>query len=208
VLARACARRGIHLTTFSSDLVFSGAKRQPYVESDTICPINCYGYSKSTAENLVTRIDPQPLVIRTSAFFGPWDEFNFVAPALAALSAGKRFIAPGDCLISPTYVPDLVNATLDLIVDGERGLWHLANQGAVTWAELARRAADAADMNPHLIVECPTRDLNLPAARPLYSVLGSERGLLLPRIEAALEAFVGCRNQRFKEFDRRVAQPA
>lgn len=185
-LAAACAERGIRLVTFSSDLVFDGRQRHPYSESSPIAPLNAYGRSKAEMERRVLAALPDALVVRTSAFFGPWDEYNFVTQALRALSRHEQFLAADDCTISPTYVPDLVNASLDLLIDGESGLWHLANQGAVTWADLARLAARAADVPTSSLVTRPMAALGLPAPRPLYSVLASERGWIMPPLEDAL----------------------
>jgi dTDP-4-dehydrorhamnose reductase len=189
VLAAACARAGIPLVTFSSDLVFDGTKREPYVESDAVAPLSVYGSSKVEAEAAVTRSHPHALVIRTSAFFGPWDRFNFVHAALDALARGHRFAAADDAVVSPTYVPDLVNAALDLLIDGESGLWHLANAGSVTWHELARRAAAATDVPADGLRAVATDTLGLAALRPRYSALGSERGLLLPSLDDALARY-------------------
>ena len=185
-LAAACAARGLLLLTFSSDLVFDGSKALPYVESDPVAPLNVYGRTKAEGEARVLAALPSALVVRASAFFGPWDEYNFVTIALRELAAGRTFVAAGDAVVSPTYVPDLVNTSLDLLIDGEGGLWHLANSGAVTWAELARRAADLAGVDASGIEGRPTRELGLAAPRPLYSALGSERGTLLPPLEDAL----------------------
>jgi dTDP-4-dehydrorhamnose reductase len=190
ILAEACAHRRIALLTFSSDLVFDGAAQSPYVESDPIAPLCVYGQSKAQAEARVLDAFPSALVIRTSAFFGPWDEYNFVTIALRTLAARRAFVAASDATVSPTYVPDLVHASLDLLIDGERGIWHLANPGAVTWAELARLAANLAALDASFIDARPTRDLGLNAPRPLYSVLGSERGLLLPPLENALSRYL------------------
>ncbi|HEX8294247.1 MAG TPA: family 1 glycosylhydrolase, partial [Pyrinomonadaceae bacterium] len=152
VLAEACARRGLRLVTFSSDLVFDGRGRsEPYVESDEVSPLNVYGRSKAEAERLVSAALPSALVVRTSAFFGPWDEYNFVHAALGALARGEEFVAADDAWVTPTYVPALVHACLDLLVDGEGGVWHLANAGAVTWADFARRAARAAGLDERLV---------------------------------------------------------
>ena len=73
LLAIACVRHKVQLLTFSSDLVFNGLQQCPYVESDRISPLNIYGRSKAEAENLVLDTHPESLVVRTSAFFGPWD---------------------------------------------------------------------------------------------------------------------------------------
>ncbi|HLL73919.1 MAG TPA: family 1 glycosylhydrolase [Pyrinomonadaceae bacterium] len=189
VLAAACASLDVALLTFSSDLVFDGAKGGPYVESDGPSPLNVYGRSKAEAESRALAAHPAALVVRTSAFFGPWDEYNFVTAALRALSAGERFAAESDSVVSPTYVPDLANACLDLLIDGERGLWHLSNGGAVSWAELARLAARLHGLDETLIDARPTRSLNLAAPRPAYSALSSVRGALLPPLADALARY-------------------
>lgn len=195
VLAAACATRRIKLLTFSSDLVFDGSKGAPYLESDPVNPLNVYGRSKAEAERRVLELLPSALVVRTSAFFGPWDEYNFVTLALRRLAAGEVFTAADDATISPTYVPDLVNNSLDLLIDDECGIWHLANQGAVTWAELARLAARRAGIDDSRIESRPTHTLGLIAPRPSYSVLDSARGALMPNWEDALERYLnGCRS--------------
>ncbi|HYG91139.1 MAG TPA: family 1 glycosylhydrolase [Azospirillum sp.] len=188
-LAQACAGRGIALVTFSSDLVFDGGKRTPYVESDAVAPLGVYGTSKAEAEAAVLELLPGALVIRTSAFFGPWDQHNFLARMLLRLSAGQRFAAEADVLVSPTYVPDLVDAALDLLIDGEAGIWHLASDGAVSWVDLARRAAERCGADAGLIDAVPAADLGWVAPRPRYSVLGSERGSIMPPLDDALARY-------------------
>jgi dTDP-4-dehydrorhamnose reductase len=191
MLAEMCAVRGVQLVTFSSDLVFDGAQiGTPYVESSPTAPLGAYGRSKAEMEREVLSAHPSALVIRTSAFFGPWDEYNFVTAALRTLAHGQRFRAAADSVISPTYVPDLVHAALDLLIDGEQGIWHLANSGAISWAELARRAAEMGGLDPNLVEDCSTQSLNLAAPRPPYSVLASERGTLLPPLDDALARYM------------------
>lgn len=196
-LAEACAPRGTALLTFSSDLVFDGMKTTPYVESDKVSPLNVYGRSKSEAERRVLEHLPSALVVRTSAFFGPWDEHNFITVALRTLAEGRKFVAADDAIISPTYVPDLVAASLDLLIDGERGIWHLSNEGAINWAELARLAARRAGLDATLVEARPTVFMQLAAPRPLYTVLASERGQLLPSLEDALGRYM---NERVTGF--------
>ena len=195
VLAAACAARDLPFLTFSSDLVFDGAKGAPYVESDPDAPLNVYGRSKAEAERRVLSAHPNALVVRTSAFFGHWDHYNFVTILLRELAAGRPFIAVSDAVVSPTYVPDLVNASLDLLIDGASGLWHLANDGAVTWAEFAQRAARHAGLSADAIEAVPFDTLRLAAARPRYSVLGSAHGQLLPDLDDSLARYVHAREQ-------------
>lgn len=200
-LAAACARHGIKLVTFSTAMVFDGPKSQPYVESDQPQPTNIYAESKSRAEREVLRLLPQTLVIRTGEIFGPGKDFNFVSMALQKLAAGQPFSLATDALISPTYLTDLVQTSLDLLIDDEQGLWHLANRGAVSWYDLACQAARYAGFSNQeiesLFRPVSTEALSYRARRPRYSVLGSERGYLMPGLEPSLEHY--CTQHGFRE---------
>lgn len=191
VLARACAQRGVRLLSFSSDLVFDGRQERPYVETDEPRPLCAYGRSKAEAEQRMLAAAPETLVVRTAAFFGPWDRHNFVTQALAAMRRGEPWHAAHDQWVSPTYVPDLVKAALDLLVDGERGLVHLANRGAVSWAQLAQMAAEVAGLDTGLVRPRPGAELGWVACRPKFSALGSERGIVMPTLEDGLVRYLG-----------------
>ena len=188
-LAIACNQAGVKLVTFSSDLVFDGKKNTPYLESDATNPLNVYGHSKMQSEELVRKANPHALIIRTSAFFGPWDEYNFVYWVRRSLSQFETITVAKDIYISPTYVPDLVHATLDLAIDDEKGIWHLANKGQITWAELAYEIADQFGLDRKFINPLSRNEINFPANRPAYSVLGSERANILPTLEDALSRY-------------------
>jgi dTDP-4-dehydrorhamnose reductase len=189
-LAAACAARKLPFLTFSSDLVFNGQQTEAYFESAATNPLNIYGRSKAGAEKQVLAQYPAALIVRTSAFFGPWDPYNFVHAALEAARHGQPFEAADDVRIAPTYVPDLVNTSLDLLIDEASGIWHVANGTACTWAELAEAAARAADFATDFIQPQPMAAFGLPAARPRQSVLRSERGMVLPSLEDALSRCV------------------
>jgi dTDP-4-dehydrorhamnose reductase len=190
-LAQECAQRGVRLVTFSSDLVFDGGKSAPYLESDAPAPLNAYGRAKLEAERLVLDHAPDALVIRTAAFFGPWDQYNFVAQTIERLRQGERVHAAADQCVSPTYVPDLANAALDLLVDGERGLWHLSNRGEVSWHRFAQMAAEAAGLQAGLVQAMPSSALTQVARRPRYSALASERAVLMPTLDHAMARYLG-----------------
>ena len=182
-LARAAAAHGIPFVTFSSDLVFNGLLGRAYRERDAVNPTTIYGHSKASAERLVAAAGGQALIVRTSAFFGPWDRYNFAWAVLEALRGGKSFSASASELVSPTFVPDLCHAMLDLLIDGETGLWHLANQGALSWFDFARAIANGAGLDPSLIFAremAPVRN----------TALASERGTLLRPLDAALAAYL------------------
>jgi dTDP-4-dehydrorhamnose reductase len=174
---------------FSSDMVFDGRRDSPYVETDDPSPLNVYGRSKADAEARVLLRHHDALVIRTSSFFGPWDESNYVVRALRSLTAGQVFHAPRDLTVSPTYVPDLVDATLDLLIDGEKGIWHLTNEKPITWADFAAQAAERANLGHAFLRPCSNDELLLQARRPAYSALRSQRSSLMPDLENALDRF-------------------
>lgn len=184
LLADACARLGIPYVSFSSDLVFSGALGRPYAESDAVDPQGVYGRSKALAEPRILAAHPQALVIRTSAFFGPWDVYNFAHATLSALARGRRMQAPAASTVSPTYVPDLVHAALDLLIDGASGIWHLANRGQVSWHGFALMLAEAAGLDTEALA---VADAGAPAA---VTVLTSERGIIMPTLAHGIDRFL------------------
>ena len=183
----------MQLTTFSSDLVFDGRLDRDYVEGDAPAPLNVYGATKAEAESRVLEAMPEALVVRTSAFFGPWDEWNFATLARREIAAGRPFRALSDVTVSATYVPELAHAVLDLLVDGARGLWHLANAGAFTWAELARHVASAAGLDAGLVEAVPLAEFGLAAPRPRRVALASARGTLLGSFDGALCHYLAAR---------------
>lgn len=183
LLAKACRMHGIPLVTFSSDLVFDGKLGRSYVEPDIPAPACEYGRSKAEAEARLMAIDADALIVRTSAFFGPWDRHNFLFNTIEQLRRGEDVFASAKTLVSPTYVPDLVHATLDLLLDEEKGLWHLTNQGSVSWHDLARAVADHARLDAGKII-VPELDEHSDTS------LTSRRGLLLRPLDHAIADFV------------------
>jgi dTDP-4-dehydrorhamnose reductase len=192
-LARACVNAGVKFVTFSSDLVFDGAKRAPYVESDRVRPLCEYGSAKAAAEVMVLELDARALVVRTAAFFGDHDQYNFVTQSVRALASGRPVAAASDVVVSPTYVPDLAGAVLDLAIDNESGVWHLANAGEITWEALARDAAALGGVSTATLAGVPVETLRLAARRPAYSALTSERAALMPPLDDALARYARAR---------------
>ena len=197
VLAKTCAKYGVNFLTFSSDLVFDGNTRKPYCETSSTAPLNMYGVSKAYAEKYVLVENPSALIIRTSAFFGPWDEFNFLARMKKSLCDGEKFYVANDQTVTPTYIPDLVNNSLDLLIDQASGIWHLTNSTTVTWSEFASHVATMAQLDTDLIVPMARRNLGLIAKRPAFSALQSEKGIALPSLDdATLRFFKHLPNER------------
>jgi dTDP-4-dehydrorhamnose reductase len=187
-LASACAERGIATVSFSSDLVFDGALKRPYRESDMTSPLNVYGTSKRDAERGIGELLGRHLIVRTAAFFSPYDQHNFAVQLASALEAGRRFSVLHEQTISPTLVSDLCNAALDLAIDGETGIWHLTNGTPVTWEEFAHRIAERCGLDATLIETDFSAGLG-GAPRPTYAALTSEKGMILPDLDSALERF-------------------
>ncbi|HXH52166.1 MAG TPA: family 1 glycosylhydrolase [Sphingomicrobium sp.] len=182
LLAKACKVHGIPFVTFSSDLVFDGQLGRSYIEPDRPAPACAYGRSKAEAEARLLASDADALIIRTSAFFGPWDRHNFLFNTIERLKRGEDVVASDRTIVSPTYVPDLVQATLDLLLDEERGLWHLTNQGAVSWHELACEVADRAKLGRNRIRAAEDDEKT-------DTSLTSSRGLLLRPLDQAIGEF-------------------
>jgi dTDP-4-dehydrorhamnose reductase len=189
-LATACAAAGTPLVTFSSDLVFDGQLGRPYVENDPVSPANVYGESKADAERLVLSAHKDALVVRTAAFFGPWDRHNFAWAVLEALANGRPFKASRTSFVSPTYVPDLCHTTLDLLVDGENGLWHLANQGRMSWYDLAVQVAEEAGLDVGLI--------EADEGPPADNSLASKHGAQMRAVEEAIRDYVAAVRDQFQ----------
>jgi dTDP-4-dehydrorhamnose reductase len=178
----------IKLVCFSSDLVFDGTKDSAYVESDACNALNIYGSSKVFAENFLANVNPSSLVIRTSAFFTAWDNnTSFVSRVLQHLQNNMPISVFEDNIVSPTYVPHLVNASLDLLMDDCNGIWHLANKGSLSWYRFAQDVATRAGLDESLLV--PVSAKNSPARRPAYSVLISEKYNLMPTLEEGLQHY-------------------
>ncbi|NJK97113.1 MAG: sugar nucleotide-binding protein [Bacteroidales bacterium] len=114
------------MLTFSTDQVFNGKKKEPYVEQDPTAPLNKYGESKKKAEELVLQINSNALIIRSSYFFNPWNPNDFINTLLKIHDNRKEIYFASDIIISPTYIPDFVNMALDLLIDNESGIWHLS----------------------------------------------------------------------------------
>ncbi|HUP82024.1 MAG TPA: sugar nucleotide-binding protein, partial [Pirellula sp.] len=160
-----------------------------YSENDGVRPLGVYGMSKVEAERRTLQIHPKALVIRTSAFFSPWDQHNFVFSVVRDLTRAIQFVAANDVVVSPTYVPDLVNACLDLLIDGASGIWHMANDGQITWYDLAQAIAEKLGLDHGLLKGKPANGFGWAALRPSYSALTSDRGNLLPTLNNALDRF-------------------
>jgi dTDP-4-dehydrorhamnose reductase len=159
------------LVTYSTDYVFDGRKRSPYVESDGPNPMSAYGRTKLHGEAAAGR---QAWVVRTSWLFGPTGH-NFLRTMLRLGAEREEVAVVDDQRGSPTFVGHLAAATREL-VDGElpHGLWHLTADGDCTWADFAEAIFEEAELGVR-VRRISTAELERPAPRPAYSVLRSGR---------------------------------
>jgi dTDP-4-dehydrorhamnose reductase len=165
---RNVAALGAPLVYYSSDYVFDGAKREPYVESDEPSPLGAYGRSKLLGEAEVR----EGWIVRSSWLFG-WTGRNFVRTMLRLGAERDEVSVVDDQRGSPTYVGHLAEATRQLVaLPG--GIWHVAADGECTWAEFAAAIFEEAGLDCR-VVPISTEELGRPAPRPAYSVLRSER---------------------------------
>jgi len=165
---RNVAALGAPVVYYSSDYVFDGTKREPYVESDDPAPLGAYGRSKLLGEREVR----EGWIVRSSWLFG-WTGHNFVRTMLRLGAERDEVRVVDDQRGSPTYVGHLAEATRELVaLPG--GVWHVAAGGDCTWAELAAAVFEEAGL-PCRVVPISTEELGRPAPRPAYSVLRSER---------------------------------
>jgi dTDP-4-dehydrorhamnose reductase len=187
-IAAACSHLGIPLLTISSDLVFDGQRRESYVESSPISPVGACNRLVADRERRSLNAHPSAIVVRTGPLFGCEGQSDPLAQALHALIEGKPFMAE-DEVRSPTYALDFAHAALDLLLDGERGVWHLANTGSASWFDLVWRAADLAGIDPSGLT--PHEPNPIVASEPgRIRVLESERGWLLPKLDKSLARHV------------------
>lgn len=190
ILAQACSSSNIKLVTFSSDQVFNGKKKNPYTEGDATGPVNIYGKSKVLAEEMVLKNCPDALIIRSSYFFNPWNPNDYLLTIMKNGSGKISHFLPADMVISPTYVPNLVNNTLDLLIDNEKGIWHLSNGNEISISEFVKMAFRKAGLDEKRIVPVKSSKLNFIAPRPKYSALESLRGRIMDHLGVTLNSFI------------------
>ena len=177
----------------SSDYVFDGSKRTPYVESDPTGPRSAYGRSKLAGEHAVAGANPRHLIVRTSWLFGAAGR-NFVDTMLGAARDRDELKVVDDQVGCPTYAGHLASALVDLAASDAYGIHHLAGSGACSWYEFAREIFRQAEVDVR-VSPCTTEEFPRPAQRPAYSVLGSERpdAVRLPHWREGLAAYLADR---------------
>lgn len=165
---REVAALGAPVVYFSTDYVFDGTKKEPYVESDPTSPQSVYGRTKLEGEREVG----DGWIVRSSWLFAPWGK-NFVLTMLALGRERDEVAVVDDQRGSPTYAGHLAEATRT-IVELPYGTYHVAAGGDCTWADFAEAIFEEAGLDCR-VRRITTAELDRPAPRPAYSVLRSER---------------------------------
>jgi dTDP-4-dehydrorhamnose reductase len=173
-LARAVAESGARLVHVSTDYVFDGTKRTPWVESDPVGPIGAYGRSKLAGELEVAAAAGDHAIVRTAWLFGAGGR-NFVDTMLALGRERDEVEVVTDQVGSPTWSAHLAEGLVELAErESDVGILHATGGGACSWYELAVEVFDRAGVRCRVLPTTSDR-FPRPARRPAYSVLGTER---------------------------------
>jgi dTDP-4-dehydrorhamnose reductase len=174
ILAAECERHGARLVQVSTDFVFDGSKGEPYVETDETAPLSAYGRGKLAGEEAALSL-PGSLVVRASWLFGRGG-WNFIEAILKQAEQGKREITVvADQRGRPTSTTDLSEAIRSLLSAGATGIFHFANEGAVTWFDYAGEILALAGRSDVRVAPTASSALARPAPRPAYSVLDTSK---------------------------------
>lgn len=179
--------------TYSTDFVFNGQKKEPYIEEDTPNPASVYGKSKYEGENKVLKIYNKSFIIRTSWLFGiGGNNFNKQIINWSKLRDSLNIV--DDQVSAPTYSVDLAEFSWKLIKTEKYGLYHITNSGEASKYDQAKYVLEKIGWEGKLN-RAKTADFNLPAKRPEYSKLSSEKvekllGEKIPTWQSGIDRFL------------------
>ena len=176
----ALAARSINATVvhFSTDYVFDGPQRTPYIETDLPCPKSVYGVSKLSGEFMLQSQWPKHFIFRVSGLYGYAGSrekgTNFVEMMIGLARQGKPLRVVNDQILTPTSTADVAAAVRQIVNTGHYGLYHLTNAGECSWYEFTRSIFEYAGLRPEL-TPVTSDQFPLKARRPNYSVLDNAR---------------------------------
>jgi dTDP-4-dehydrorhamnose reductase len=159
---------------YSTDFVFDGKKTQPYLPEDEPNPLSAYGRSKRSGEQAIIAENLNNVcIIRTAWLFGPGRK-NFVDTILNKAASGSPLRVVNDQIGSPTFTEDLARYSFNLVQVRTPGIFHIVNQGAGSWYDLARAALKLKDLKTP-IIPVKTKEFPMKATRPKYSTLHTKK---------------------------------
>jgi dTDP-4-dehydrorhamnose reductase len=180
LLAHVCAKHRLPLIHISTDYVFDGTKKTPYVESDPISPVGVYGESKAAGEKAVRETLESRIILRTSWLYSSHGN-NFVKTIFRLASEREELRVVADQYGCPTYAADLAAAVLELAKrinsqgSVQWGVYHYCGNGVTTWHGFAEKICELAQNYCPLRVKrvkaISTVEYPTPAKRPPYSAL-------------------------------------
>ncbi|MEA2005454.1 MAG: dTDP-4-dehydrorhamnose reductase [Acidobacteriota bacterium] len=177
-LAYICLELDAVLVHFSTDYVFDGRKKTPYVEEDCPNPLSIYGVSKLAGEHFVRNILEKYFIIRTCGLYGTagcWGKGkNFVDTIIEQANKGQTIPVVNDQWVTPTSTEELAQKVLELIQSWQYGLYHLTNEGECTWFGFAQKIFKLIGQKSEL-EPITTEQYGAKAKRPPYSVLENKR---------------------------------
>ncbi|HEX2467189.1 MAG TPA: dTDP-4-dehydrorhamnose reductase [Solirubrobacterales bacterium] len=196
LVATAAAAIGAKVLYVSSDYVFDGSKRRPYVESDLPAALSAYGRTKQAGETSVAVANPRHFVVRSSWLFGTNGQ-NFVETMLRLGSEQPEVLVVSDQHGCPTYTRHLAEGLALLVEGDEFGIHHLAGAGSCSWFDFAQEIFDQAGLESR-VMAATTDMLARKAPRPANSVLASERPdpIVLPHWKQGLGEYMAERQVR------------
>jgi dTDP-4-dehydrorhamnose reductase len=174
-LALACKEINAKLVHVSTDYVFDGSKKTPYLEDELPKPRSVYAISKLAGEYCVRTIYEKHFVVRSSGLYGIAGCLgkgggNFVDNIIKQAESNPELKVVGDEVVSPTYSADLAKKIFELIKTEHYGLYHIVNHGGASWYAFANKIFQI--MGKKIIInEVKASDFKLKASRPSYSVL-------------------------------------
>ena len=177
VVGTLAAQHHMRVVHLSTDYVFDGRGKTPYLETDRIAPQTVYGMTKAEGEKHLLTALPGACIVRTSWLFGSGRR-NFVSAMLALMARREEVRVVADQRGRPTYVPDLAQALICAL--DWSGIYHIANREETTWYEFARAIlSEAQELKFPLmcrrLAPITTAEFAAPAPRPLYSVLDTAK---------------------------------
>jgi dTDP-4-dehydrorhamnose reductase len=179
---------GAALLAISTNEVFDGAQREPYLEFDPTHPINPYAKSKLAAEQFVRDLTTRFYIVRTAWLYGLGGN-NFVKKIITRADTAGQLRVVTDEVSSPTYTEDLITALEQLMVTGAYGIYHFTNEGACSRLEFAQKILELSG-RAHIPIEPITlKDFSRPSTPPPYAPLrnfcGAQLGITLrPWVDA------------------------
>ena len=188
-LAQACAERGIPILILSSDQR-SNEQDQSLIDKENLHQSAAAAGSEVQAEGLARAVHPLALEVHIDVRFGPWDDDDLVWAAVRALALGEASGLPTDRSFTLTYLPDLVKVCLDLLLDGETGVWDLANVNAL---DQRMFNACASEITSHAVKVAAGELLEDAAPLLLSASVGEQPDTLLPSWQSALRHLIQVR---------------